>query len=181
MRIISGKFKGRRLTAPRNLPVRPTTNFAKESIFNVLHHRVAWEELKVLDLFCGTGNISLEFISRGVHSVLSVDSHSGCIKFIRDCCKLLEVENLHLLKRDALQFIQTTSANFDLIYADPPYDLKELAALPDMVLTKNILTPSGWFILEHGPKQDFSAHPHFYLHRNYGHVNFTIFSNAAED
>jgi 16S rRNA (guanine(966)-N(2))-methyltransferase RsmD len=154
---------------------------AKESLFNLLHHRLEWSTLSVLDLFSGTGNVSLEFVSRGVKSVVSVDRHKGCVQFLHSCCETLNIDNLHVLKRDVFQYIKTTSGAFDLVYADPPYDIDDLETIPDLVLSASLLANDGWLILEHGPKQSFTHHPHFFMHRNYGHVNFTIFTKAPQE
>ena len=175
MRIISGTYKGRRLHPPNNLPLRPTTDFAKEALFNVLNNLVEYDALRVLDLFAGTGGISYEFISRGCKSVTSVDKDPRCLSFIHRTGLELKMVNLYPTKANALTFIRQSFENWDLVFADPPYDFWELADLPELVLGGNILAPGGWFILEHPKKYNFNGSPGFDQHRNYGEVNFSFF------
>lgn len=174
MRIISGYLKGRRLPATE-LPARPTTDMAKEALFDILKNLVDYDETKALDLFAGTGNISYEMISRGCKHVLAVEKNPKCAEYIREVGKYLKIDNLMVLKTDVFQFLKTAKNDFDLIFADPPYDLPELASLPSKIFEAGILRTGGWFILEHPQQYDFSESPFFHRHRNYGKVNFTFF------
>lgn len=176
MRIISGKYKGRQLQPPKNLPVRPTTNAAKEGIFNILNNHFDFEDLEVLDLFSGTGNISIEFISRGVKSLTAVDNNFNCCRFLKETGEKLEIDNMQVIKTEVFHFLKSTAKTYDIIYADPPYDMEELERLPEMVFTGQLLKKEGWLIVEHSPKTDLSGHPKYLQHREYGHVNFSIFS-----
>ncbi len=175
MRIVSGSLKGRRIQAPTNLPVRPTTDFAKESLFNVLNNRVDFEELDVLDLFAGIGSISCEFASRGAKSVLAVDNHPKCADFIKRTAENLQIQRMNVLCADTFAYIAKTRQKFDLIFADPPYDLSTLHLLPTLIFQYQLLNPNGIFILEHSEKHDFSTLPHFSELRKYGKVHFSFF------
>ena len=174
MRIISGTLKGRRIQAPANLPVRPTTDFAKESLFNVLNNRVDFDELNVLDLFAGIGGISFEFASRGA-SVLAVENNPKCADFIKQTAERLHIENLNIMRTDVFAYIAKTRQTFDLIFADPPYDLPTIDLLPTLIFEHNLLNPNGIFVLEHSEKHDYSAFPNFLELRKYGKVHFSFF------
>lgn len=176
MRIISGKYKGRRFNPPKNITARPTTDFAKESLFNLLNNRISFEEIDVLDLFAGTGGISLECISRGAKEVIAVEKAMTQQNFIIATKRELGINNLTLIRGDVFKYLGACRLQFDFIYADPPYDLDLLPTLPDLVFGKELLKEDGIFVLEHSAKQDFSAHPHFLEHRNYGSVNFSFFA-----
>lgn len=175
MRIISGTYKGRRLNPPKNITARPTTDFAKESLFNLLQNRMDFEGVDMLDLFAGTGGIGLEFVSRGARSVTSVEMAHVQQNFIISACKELGVRNLSLIRGDVFKYVQACHVQYDFIYADPPYALEKLATLPDLIFEHGLLKPEGWFVLEHSKADDFSQHPHFVEHRKYGNVNFTFF------
>jgi len=175
MRIISGQFKGRRLQVPTNITARPTTDFAKEGLFNLLNNRIDFEGIDVLDLFAGTGSIGIEFISRDAKSVISVEQNERHSAFIRKVCGELKITNLSLIKTDVFKFIDTCHSQFDMIFADPPYELEQLAQIPDLIFTKKLLKEEGLFVLEHSSKNNFEQHPHFVDHRNYGNVNFSFF------
>ncbi|MCL2413239.1 MAG: 16S rRNA (guanine(966)-N(2))-methyltransferase RsmD [Bacteroidales bacterium] len=175
MRIIRGTLKGRRIQAPANLPVRPTTDFAKESLFNVLNNRIDFEELNVLDLFAGIGGISLEFASRGA-SVLAVENNPKCADFIKQAAEKLHVESLRVMQTDAFAYLAKTRQTFDLIFADPPYDLPTIDLLPNLIFEYKLLNPDGIFILEHSEQHDYSALPKFSELRKYGKVHFSFFS-----
>ena len=175
MRIVSGKYKGRRLSPPSNISARPTTDFAKEALFNVLNNRIDFEEICVLDLFAGTGGISFEFASRGCPSVVCVEKNRKQQLFIEKIIRELSLDSVKLLKMDAFAYIEHCSTKFDLIFADPPYDLPELSKIPNLIFSNNLLKNDGIFILEHPSKMDFSTYPHFKEHRNYGNVNFSFF------
>lgn len=175
MRVISGKFKGRRISAPTNITARPTTDFAKEGLFNLLNNQIDFEDIDVLDLFSGTGSISIEFVSRNCRSCISIEQNEKHCSFIRKTCSDLKIDNLSLLKTDVFKFINSCHYKFDMIFADPPYELKQLKEIPDLIFQKILLKEDGLFVLEHSSKDDFSAHPHFTFHRNYGNVNFSFF------
>ncbi len=178
MRIISGHFKARRLEVPKNITARPTTDFAKEGLFNLLNNRIDFEGIEVLDLFAGTGSIGLEFISRGANSVISVEQNNKHCAFIRNTTKKLNIDNLFLIRQDVFKFIRSTSKQFDLIFADPPYDLENFDTIPNILLDKQLLKEDGLFILEHSSKKNFENHLLFESHRKYGNVNFSFFKNT---
>jgi 16S rRNA (guanine(966)-N(2))-methyltransferase RsmD len=175
MRIISGTFKGRRIAPPKNITARPTTDFAKESLFNLLTNRMDFEDVDMLDLFAGTGGIGIEFISRGAREVTAVEMAHTQQNFIISCCKQLGIRNLHLIRGDVFKFVKTCHVQYDFIYADPPYDLPQLATLPDLIFEQDILKEEGYFVLEHSKNNDFSTHPRFLEMRNYGSVHFSFF------
>lgn len=175
MRIISGKFRGRQIRPPSNLPARPTTDYAKESLFNILNHTVEFEGLEVLDLFAGTGGISYEFFSRGCGSVTAVDLNPRCIRFIREMAAGMQAENLQVVRANCFQFLKKPYRSWDLVFADPPYDLDGIDQLPGLILGTGILKPGGLFILEHSRDFSFEQHPCFEQHRDYGSVNFSFF------
>ena len=175
MRVITGKYKGRHFDIPRSFKARPTTDFAKENIFNVLTQYVDLEEATALDLFSGTGSISLELLSRGCSKVVSVEMDRDHHRFICECLKKLGDDHCTPLRADAFRFIKSCKIQFDLIFADPPYALKELPTIPDLIFEKGLLTEGGIFVFEHGKDHDFTKHPHFIEHRSYGSVNFSLF------
>jgi 16S rRNA (guanine966-N2)-methyltransferase len=175
MRIISGTHKGRVISTPKNLPVRPTTDFAKESIFNILNNHFEFDGLKILDLFCGTGNMTYEFASRGCGDITSVDNNYTCCEFVRKTSAAFKMEQVKVIKSDAFAFLKRTSSTYHIIFCDPPYDLENFELLPELVFSKNLLKPEGWLIVEHGPHTNLSKLPHFIEHRSYGNVNFSIF------
>ena len=177
MRIIAGSLKGRRLNPPTTLPVRPTTDMARESLFNILNNYVDYEDCTVLDLFAGTGAVSMEFVSRGVKEVTSIDINNLCTDFIKSAALQFGVKNLHVVRTDVFDLIKRAYKKFDIIFADPPYALENLDQLPDLIFDHNMLTEDGIFILEHPSEYQFENHPHFWQHRNYGKVNFTFFAN----
>ena len=181
MRIITGKYKGRHFDIPRTFKARPTTDFAKENIFNVLVQYVDFDGAEALDLFSGTGSISLELVSRGCSCVVSVELDRDHHRFIQDCMKKLTanseepIANIIPIRGDVFRFLKSCKQQFDFIFADPPYALKELATLPDLVFERQVLKEEALFVLEHGKDYDFSEHPHFVEHRQYGSVNFSLF------
>jgi 16S rRNA (guanine(966)-N(2))-methyltransferase RsmD len=175
MRIISGEFKGRRIEPPSNISARPTTDFAKEGLFNVLNNLIDYEESNCLDLFSGTGAITLELASRGCPSILSVELNDKHLTFLKKTISDLKITTVFPIKADVFKFIPTTTQKFDLIFADPPYDLNNLEMIPDLVFKYSLLKENGLFVFEHSKKNDFSEHPHFLEHRHYGNVNFTFF------
>lgn len=175
MRIIRGKYGRRRFTVPTNITARPTTDFARENIFNVIDNLIDLEDTKCLDLFAGTGAISFELLSRGAASVTSVEKSATQARFIEKVAKELGDKNLRLLRTDALRYIREATTSFDFIFADPPYDLDGFGDIPAMVLESQLLHPGTIFIIEHSKAYDFSSLPNFYQHRAYGSVNFSIF------
>ena len=175
MRIITGMYKGRRFDIPRTFKARPTTDFAKENIFNVLTGYMDFEDARALDLFSGTGSISLEFLSRGCSQVVSVEKDREHHAFIKQCVSRLGTDRSIVIRGDVFKFLSTCHQKFDIIFADPPYALPQLHELPDLVLGKELLLEDGLFVLEHGKQDDFSSHPRFIEHRTYGSVNFSIF------
>lgn len=175
MRIIGGEYRSRRFDVPANFKLRPTTDFAKENLFNVLNNLIDFEETSALDLFSGTGSISLELASRGCKEVISVEKENAHYNFISKCVKILNAPIIPL-KGDALKYLSSHNGpQYDLIFADPPYDLKELEQIPAMVFDNHRLKPGGLFILEHSSKNNFKSHPFFMQQREYGSVNFTFF------
>lgn len=179
MRIIAGTHKGRMIHPPKNLPVRPTTDFAKESIFNILNNHFEFDGLKVLDLFCGTGNMTYEFASRGCGEITSVDSHYGCCEFLKKTATSFNMDQIKVVKSDAFAFLKRTTSPYHIIFCDPPYDMEHFHLLPELVVANDLLKPKGWLIVEHGPHTIMSQHALFKEHRKYGNVNFSIFENAA--
>ena len=175
MRIITGCYKGRHFEIPRSFKARPTTDFAKENIFNVLIQYVDLEGAVALDLFSGTGSISLELVSRGCSQVVSVEADRDHHRFICDCFNKLGTKACIPLRADVFRFLKTCRQPYDLIFADPPYALKQLSTIPDLIFERQLLKPDGLFVFEHGKDYDFSAHPNFVEHRAYGSVNFSLF------
>ena len=178
MRIITGKYKGRHFDIPRSFKARPTTDFAKENIFNVLTGYLDFEGTEALDLFAGTGSITLELLSRGCSQVVCVEQDRDHHQFIRQCLAKLSPDGLREaipVRSDVFRFIKSCHQPFDFIFADPPYALKELPTIPDLIFNHQLLKPEGIFVFEHGKEHDFSAHPHFVEHRQYGSVNFSLF------
>lgn len=175
MRIITGKYKGRHFDVPRSFKARPTTDFAKENIFNVMNGYIDFEDCTALDLFAGTGSISLELLSREAKTVVSVEMDRDHANFIRQCLKKIDDENCMLIKGDVFRFLKSCKQKFDFIFADPPYALPNLPTIPDLIFEHDLLAEDGVFVFEHGKDNDFSNHPRFIEHRAYGSVNFSIF------
>lgn len=175
MRIISGKYGGRRFSPPPSFKARPTTDFAKENLFNVLNNEVEWEDIKALDLFGGTGSISFELVSRGCVHVTCVEKQFPHAAFIEKVQEQLKIDNMKVFKMDVFKYLSFCKDQFDLIFADPPYDLKNFADVPRLVLEKDMIKDGGLFILEHSKDYDFSTYPQFRERREYGSVNFSIF------
>jgi 16S rRNA (guanine(966)-N(2))-methyltransferase RsmD len=175
MRIISGKYKGRHFDIPRTFKARPTTDFAKENLFNILTNIVDFEETTALDLFSGTGSISLELLSRGCKKVTSVEMDSQHFAFLKKCQNTLQESAWHAVRDDVFRFIRRCNTSYSLVFADPPYALKELKDIPALVLDGELLCDGGIFIFEHGKDYSFTEHPLFFRHVAYGSVNFTLF------
>lgn len=181
MRIIGGKNKGKHIQAPASLPVRPTTDLAKESLFNILNNYFYFNGITVIDLFAGTGNISLEFASREAIAITAIDIHQPCVDFIKKMATELHYDHLTAIKTDAFQFLERQHQPVNIIFADPPYDIENIKQIPELVFQKQLLKPDGWLILEHSKRHDFSKHANFYQHRKYGKVNFSFFANFSEN
>ena len=184
MRIITGKYKGRHFEIPRSFKARPTTDFAKENIFNVLNGYIDFEDATALDLFSGTGSITLELLSRGCSQVISVELDRDHHRFIQESLNKLikdkgQESTVIPIRGDVFRFIKSCKQQFDFIFADPPYALKELPTIPDLIFEKNLLKEDGIFVFEHGKDYDFSQHPHFVEHRSYGSVNFSLFKSIV--
>ena len=176
MRIITGKYKGRHFDIPRSFKARPTTDFAKENIFNVLTSYIDFDGATALDLFSGTGSISLELASRGCAHVISVEADRDHHRFILQCLEKLDVtKEVTAIRGDVFRFIKSCKQQFDFIFADPPYALPELKTIPTLIFEKNLLKEDGVFVFEHGKNDSFNDHPNFVEHRSYGSVNFSIF------
>ena len=175
MRIITGKYKGRHFDIPRTFKARPTTDFAKENIFNVLTGYIDFDGAAALDLFAGTGSISLELLSRGCSEVVSVEKDRDHHRFIVQCVGKLNAGGVRCVRADAFSYIARCRRKFAIIFADPPYALRELPAIPDLIFERELLAGGGIFVFEHGKEHDFSQHRHFVEHRSYGSVNFTLF------
>lgn len=175
MRVITGKYKGRHFDVPRTFKARPTTDFAKESLFNVLNGYMDFEGTQALDLFAGTGSITLELLSRGCARVVSVEKDPQHYRFIASVLEKLADEAAFPVRGDVFKFLATANEQFDFIFADPPYSLPNIADIPDLVLDRNLLRPDGIFVFEHGKGNDFSYHPRLVDHRSYGSVNFSFF------
>ena len=176
MRIISRKYKVKRLTAPKKLPVRPTTDMAKEGLFNILNNRYYFDGLKVLDLFSGTGNISFEFASRDAGEIIAVDSFPGCVQYISKTAKELDFP-IDAIKSDVFKYLERTLEKFNIIFADPPYsfDQAQFLKIVDLVLERDLLLEDGLLIVEHSDQTDLSSHPDFSEQRKYGGSIFSFF------
>ena len=167
---------------PANLPVRPTTDLAKESLFNILNNIFDFEDLEVLDLFSGTGSISFEFASRGAKRIVVVDNNYRCVEFIRKAAQGFGFNSIITVQRaNVFSFLKYPQAPFDLIFADPPYEMEDIQSIPELIFKQKLVKPGGWFVLEHSRDQDFEGDPYFLQHRKYGKVNFTIFSMAVDE
>lgn len=176
MRIISGLFKGRRITAPKKLPVRPTTDMAKEALFNILNNQYYFDDISVLDLFSGTGNISYEFASRGTEKITAVDAHFGCIKFINETADAFEM-TISTIKSDVFKFLEKSKQKHSIIFADPPYDfeLEAFSKIPELVFENELLEDEGILIVEHSKHTDLSHLAHYSDSKSYGGNMFSIF------
>ncbi|HOY06536.1 MAG TPA: RsmD family RNA methyltransferase [Saprospiraceae bacterium] len=177
MRIIGGKFKGRRFTPPADKwPTRPTTDFAKEGLFNILNNQIDFEDVKMLDLFGGTGSHGYEFVSRGCEDVTYVDKFPDAVRFVRKVVETLGIESqFKVIQMDVFKFIEHATGQYDYIFADPPYDLPTIDIIPNLIFEKNLLSEEGLFVLEHNQHQDFLEHPNLVDVRNYGKIIFSFF------
>jgi N6-adenine-specific methylase len=175
MRIIGGSRAGLRLHPPAALPVRPTTDMAKEALFNVLQHRMDFEQIKALDLFSGTGGMAFEMASRGAASVLAVDIHFKCVQYINATAKKLELSAIKAIKTDVLKFISNCKDEFDFIFIDPPYDLPQLPQLPARIVTQGMLKPGAIMVLEHSSTRSMGIQPNLVETRKYGYSSFSFY------
>lgn len=178
MRIIGGKLRGLRLNPPTNLPVRPTTDLAKEALFNILQNQTELEGIRVLDLFSGTGNITFEFASRGAEGVVSVDRNINGLNYIKDIARKHSLDCIKAFKADVFKYMELETEQFDIIFADPPYDLNRIPEIPKIVFEKKLLKPGGLLIVEHQSMQNLSNHPNFSEQRWYGHSSFSFFNQS---
>lgn len=176
MRIVGGKYKGRVFSPGKSFKARPTTDMAKESLFNILQNSVDFESTRALDLFSGTGSISYELVSRGCTDVTAVEINVTHIQFIKEVIEKLGEKNIRLVKSNVFVFAARIKEQFDLIFADPPYDHPKFAEVAELIFKNNLLNPGGLFILEHSGQFDYSGHPNFQVLRRYGSVHFSIFA-----
>jgi 16S rRNA (guanine(966)-N(2))-methyltransferase RsmD len=176
MRIISGLYKSRKIIAPKNLPVRPTTDMAKESLFNIINNLYYFDDISVLDLFAGTGNISYEFASRGTEQITCVDQDFGCIKFINQTAEKFEMP-IDTIKSDVFKYLEKSTSQVNLIFADPPYNFSEeqFSRIPDLVFKNNLLLEGGLLIVEHSKQTDLSAINNYSYSKSYGGNMFSFF------
>lgn len=177
MRIIGGTHRSRRIGAPKNMPLRPTTDFAKESLFNIIENNLDIETLSVLDLFSGTGSISYEFASRGCEKIIAVEANPAACDFIKKQAAEFGFKQIRVVKNDVFRLITHSTETFDLIFADPPFELKELDSIHQLIFEHNMLKPDGWLIVEHSERTALTKHPCFVEKRSYGAVHFSIFKN----
>ena len=180
MRIVGGINKGRRFDPGKKFKARPTTDMAKESLFNILQNQLDFEELKVLDLFSGTGSISFEFASRGCTDVTAVEVNASHVYFIKETIEKLKETSIRVIKTNAFVYAERMKVQYDLIFADPPYDHRDFEKVPEMIFRNNLLKEDGLFILEHSSSYDFAKHPQFINLRKYGSVNFSFFKNSKD-
>jgi 16S rRNA (guanine(966)-N(2))-methyltransferase RsmD len=181
MRIISGKFKSKRIQAPKKLPVRPTTDMAKEALFNILNNLYYFNDLVVLDLFSGTGNISYEFASRGTTNITAVDADFGCVKFINETSKILEAD-IHTIKSDVFKYLEKTNSKFDVIFVDPPYELEldKFEKIVNLIFEKKLLYNNGLLIIEHSKHTKLDIHNKLSYQKKYGGNMFSFFENSED-
>ncbi|WP_333600391.1 16S rRNA (guanine(966)-N(2))-methyltransferase RsmD [Flavobacterium sp.] len=182
MRIISGKYKGRRITPPKNLPVRPTTDMSKEAVFNVLNNHFNFSELKILELFAGTGSISYEFASRGSSPILCIDGDMGCVNFIKKTAKEFEFD-ITAIKSDVFKFLEKHKGNYDIIFADPPYGMtqKEFETIIELIFENELLDEEGMLVVEHSKYTKLNHMANYSFQKNYGGSVFTFFEFEGDE
>lgn len=178
MRIIAGKYGGVNLKQPKFAPTRPTTNIAKEALFSMLDNYYNFDNIRFLDLFGGTGQISYEFASRGCTDITTIEKFAPCTQFMQKNIEKLKIEGMQVMQMDVFKFIESTTQQFDVIFAGPPYPLPNLDTIPDKIFEHQLVEGQGWFILEHNPQHNFKKHPNFWRARNYGQTIFSIFVNT---
>jgi 16S rRNA (guanine966-N2)-methyltransferase len=175
VRIIGGTYGGRKIEVSKGFDSRPTTDFAKEALFNILDNHFDYETIRVLDLFSGTGSISFEFASRGCTEIDLLENNSRSVAFISKVADDLKIKGIHTVRMDVFRFLTICRKQYHIVFADPPYELKNIDQIPGIVLEKKLVLPGGWMILEHGKSHNFKDHPNFHEERNYGSVHFTFF------
>ncbi|MCL6523851.1 MAG: 16S rRNA (guanine(966)-N(2))-methyltransferase RsmD [Thermoflavifilum sp.] len=175
MRIISGIWKGRKFSTPPGFNSRPTSDRAKEALFNILQHRIALADIEALDLFAGTGSVGYELASRGARRVVMVDRQYRVVQFIRRQIEVWEMHTCEVVQADAWQYIRHAHQQFDLIFADPPYDMDHVSELPNAIFSHGLLRENGWLIIEHSKLLRFDTHPHLLFNRQYGKTVFSFF------
>ena len=175
MRIIGGRLKGKAITPPQGYGARPTTDFAKEGLFNILDNEYEFEGLAVLDLFGGTGSISYEFASRGAADIVCVEMNPAHAAFIRSQAGRLGIDNISVVRHNVFDFLKICGKKFDIVFADPPYAIAGLESIPSQVFSSGVVKPGGYFILEHPGTFGFSGQPYFVKERKYGNVHFSFF------
>lgn len=191
MRIIGGELKGKNITPPANYQARPTTDFAKEGLFNILINEFDIENISVLDLFAGTGSISMEFASRGCKDIICIEMNQRHTRFIKQCATAYKIKGMQIIHYNAFDFIKICTKSFDVIFADPPYDIAGLDTIPNKVFglsgtsetekEKNLVKKGGYLILEHPARYNFENHPHFLKEKKYGNVHFSFFTEKEEN
>lgn len=182
MRIIKGIYKTRRYKFPKGFPSRPTTDMAKEGLFNVLDHHYHMQDIKIMDLCAGTGNISIEFLSQECGEVVAVDSNYNCVKHIKAVAKDLDCEDkLTIIKSDILKFLAKVDGKYDIIFADPPYEYKNHSEIVKLVFERELLNDNGGLIIEHGREVSLDTLDHFQFLRTYGNVHFSFFDYTTEE
>lgn len=180
MRIIGGQLRGKTILPPNNYQARPTTDFAKEGLFNMLINEFDIEEISVLDLFSGTGSISMEFASRGCTDIISIEMNPLHTRFIKQCATQFKIKGMQVIRHNVFDFLKICTKSFDIVFADPPYSIEGLDTIPDKVFgidpdTSNIVKEGGYLILEHPGTYNFENHPYFVKERKYGNVHFSFF------
>ena len=179
MRIIGGNLRGKRITPPANYQARPTTDFAKEGLFNMLANEFDFGEIAVLDLFSGTGSISYEFASRGCSDIISIEMNPLHTRFIKQCVTQFKIRGMQVTRYNAFEFIDICRKRFDIIYADPPYSIQGLDTIPERIFANGLVKENGYLILEHPGTFDFTGHPCFVKEKRYGNVHFSFFTPAS--
>jgi len=180
MRIIGGHLKGIRIQPPANLPVRPTTDMAKEALFNILNNRYDLESCDILDLFCGTGNITFEFASRGAKNILAVDMHFGCVNWVKNTAKQHHLSQVSVHKADVFKFLNQHKNTYDLIFADPPYNLPTIPQIPVMIAQNQLLKTDGLLVVEHQSNMRLDQQPGYTETRKYGNSSFSFFTYTGQ-
>lgn len=181
MRIIAGELGGRKINPPAKMPyTRPTTDVAKEGLFNVLQHRIDFDGIRTLDLFGGTGSISYELASRGAGDLTIVEKDNVMFEFIKKTAIALKIENMKFIKMDVFRYLETCSTTYDFIFAGPPYELASIDELPKIIVQKQLLSENGWFVLEHTPRNDYKQFEKYRFEKNYGTTIFSVFINRQE-
>jgi len=181
MRIIAGKYRSRKINPPSGLPVRPTTDMARESLFNILNNLIEFQNVVALDLFSGTGAVSFELASRGCNDVTAIDQNRNCVEWIRQATKDFQMDGIQVRQADSFRFIRQPLRKYDLIFADPPYNMDRIEDISIQVFKSGILNNNGWLVVEHPKDIDFSGQPFFHSHRKYGKVNFSFFHFTSNE